>query len=290
MSAHEKETGKVTSFRFPKGSCDTHCHVFGPSGKIHFPADGPYQPADSPKEALAALHRRLGIDRAVIVQASGKAEDSAAAQDAIADDPINRRGVTVIDKTCSKAQLLALHAAGFRGARFSFLKHMGGGPDPETFARVVELIEPLGWHLVLIMRSREDEGVLLGNAKRFSALTLPFVIDHMAGVNALRGIDQPAMQCLLELARKPNCWIKVAGGSRIAPPPFEASIPIAQAILAAAPDRCLWGTDFPHPYSEHCATDDELVDLIPRYAPDPDRQHRLLVANPARLYSFADAV
>ena len=87
--------------------------------------------------------------------------------------------------------------------------------------------------------------VLLDNAKRFSDLTLPFMIDHMAGVNALLGVDQPAMQCLLELARKDNCWIKVAGGSRIAPPPFEASIPIAQAILAAASGQMPLGNGLP---------------------------------------------
>jgi predicted TIM-barrel fold metal-dependent hydrolase len=282
MSSNVNEEPMAASFKFPKGSCDTHCHVFGPSDKFPYAPKGPYKPADSPKAELVAMHRRMGIDRMVIVHPSAHGTDHAVTLDAIADDPENRRGVGIVDKTFTHEQLQELHAGGFRGARFSFLKHLGGGPDAETFQRVVDLIQPLGWHLVLHVTG----DTLLANAERFAALTLPIVIDHMARVDALLGVDQPAMQCLLDLAKKDNCWIKVSGGSRIAPPPFDKSIPIAQAILAATPDRCLWGTDFPHPNPKYHATDAELVDLIPLYAPDATLQHRLLVTNPAKLYGF----
>jgi predicted TIM-barrel fold metal-dependent hydrolase len=258
----------------------------GPANKFPFAADGPYQPADSPKSALEAMHRRMGIDRMVIVHPSAHGTNHAVTLDAIADDPMNRRGVGIIDKTFTTAQLQALHAGGFRGARFSFLKHLGGGPDAETFARVVELIEPLGWHLVLHVTGPD----LLANADRFAALSLPIVFDHMARVDASLGADQPAMRCLLDFAKNDNCWIKVSGGSRVAAPPFHEAIPIARAILAATPNRCLWGTDFPHPNSKYHATDAELVDLIPLYTSDPKAQHRLLVSNPARLYGFADVM
>jgi predicted TIM-barrel fold metal-dependent hydrolase len=230
------------------------------------------------------MHRRMGIDRMVIVHPSAHGTDHAVTLDAIADDPERRRGVAIIDTTFTTEQLRALHAGGFRGSRFSFLKHLGGGPDAETFARVVDLIGPLGWHLVIHVTGDD----LLANATRFAALQLPFVIDHMGRVDAKLGVDQPAMQCLLDLARKDNCWIKVSGGSRIAPPPFQQAIPIAQAILAVTPDRCLWGTDFPHPNPKYHATNAELVDLIPLYAPDADLQHRLLVSNPMKLYGFPD--
>ena len=289
MPVREMESPKAASFQFPKGSCDTHCHVFGPTGKKHYPPDGPYQPANSPKDAMTAMLRRLGIDRVVVVQADGQPSEYASARDAIAADPLNRRGVAVIDGTFTKERLQKLHEQGFRGARFSYLPVTGGGPDPETFARVVDLIGPLGWHLVLLFKHNLPGGDLLSHAKELNALTLPFVIDHMGGVNASLGVDQPAVECLLELARKPNCWIKIAGGNRNAPPPYEESIPIAQAILAAAPDRCIWGTDFPNPYVPYPVTTEQMVDLIPRYAPDPELQHRLLVTNPARLYAFADA-
>lgn len=277
------EAPMTATFRFPKDSCDSHCHVFGPADKFPYAPKGPYRPADSPKEALEAMHRRMGIDRMVIVHPGAHGTDHAVTLDAIADDPENRRGVGIVDKTFTKEQLMALHVGGFRGARFSFLKHLGGGPDAETFDRVVDLIEPLGWHLVLHVTGDD----LLAHAKRFAALSLPIVIDHMARVDAMLGVEQSAMQCLLDLAKQETCWIKISGGSRVAPPPFHAAIPIAQAILAATPDRCLWGSDFPHPNPKYHAEDAELVDLIPLYTSDPAVQHRLLVENPARLYGFS---
>ncbi|MGC9159484.1 MAG: amidohydrolase family protein [Terracidiphilus sp.] len=277
-----KDTPHRNEFKFPHGSCDAHCHVFGPSDRFPYPAEAPYRPADSPKESLVAMHRRFGIDRMVIVHPSAHGTDHAVTLDAIADDPENRRGVGILDRTFTEEKVQTLHAGGFRGARFSFLKHLGGGPDADTFERVVDLIAPFGWHLVLHVTGED----LLANFKKFSALRLPIVIDHMARVNASRGVNQPAMQCLLELARQQNCWVKVSGGSRIAAPPYQDAVPIAQAILEAAPERCLWGTDFPHPNSRYHATEEELVSLIPLYAPDAALQYRLLVSNPARLYGF----
>jgi 2-pyrone-4,6-dicarboxylate lactonase len=269
-------------FKMPKGSCDAHCHVMGPANRFPFAETGPYKPADSPKDALVSMHRRMGIDRMVIVHPSAHGTDHAVTLDAIADDPANRRGVGIVDKSFTTKQLETLHDGGFRGARFSFLKHLGGGPDDDTFRKVIELIEPLGWHLVLHVTGDD----LIANAERFSALKLPIVIDHMGRIDASLGVEQPAMAHLLTLARQENCWIKVSGGSRIAPPPFDLAVPIAEAILAVAPNRCLWGTDFPHPNPKYHATEAELVDLVPRYAPDLAQQRRLLVDNPARLYGF----
>ncbi len=282
--ASSSATPKAAKFRCPKGSCDTHCHVFGPSDKFPYAPKGPYRPADSPKDVLVDLHRRMGIDRMVIVHPSAHGTDHAVTLDAIADDPKNRRAVGIIDKTFTTEQLKTLHTGGFRGARFSFLKHLGGGPDADTFDRVVDMIGPLGWHLVLHVTGVD----LLANAKRFDALRLPIVIDHMARVDATLGVNQPAMQCLLDLARKDNCWVKVCGGDRIAAPPFTDAIPIAQAIIAATPDRCLWGTDFPHPNPKYHVDDADMVDLVPQYAPDPATRYRLLVSNPAKLYGFDD--
>ncbi len=270
------------TFTFPKGSCDAHCHVMGPASKFPYPADAKYIPADSPKEALVAVHQKFGIDRMVIVHPGAHGTDHAVTLDAIADDPISRRGVGIVNKTFTPADIQALHDGGFRGARFSFLKHLGGGPDDETFRYVIDLIKPFGWHLVLHVTGDD----LLAQHARFAALDLPIVIDHMGRVDATLGPDQPAMKVLLQLAAQPNCWIKLSGGSRIAPPPFDLAIPIAQAILEVAPDRVLWGTDFPHPNPKYHATEEELVALIPQYAPQPALQRALLVDNPAKLYGF----
>jgi 2-pyrone-4,6-dicarboxylate lactonase len=286
MLANAVTQEETLTFKMPKGSCDTHCHVFGPADKFSYAENGPYKPADSPKAALKSMHRRMGIERMVVVHPSAHGTNHAVTLDAIADDPVNYRGVGIIDGTFTVEDLHTLHVGGFRGARFSFLKHLGGGPDAKTFQRVVELIEPLGWHLVLHVTGDD----LLANAKRFSRLKLPIVIDHMARVDASLGVDQPAMKCLLDLAARDNCWVKVSGGSRIAPPPFDLAVPIAQAIIAIAPNRCLWGTDFPHPNAKYHATDIELVNLIPRYTPDEAIRERLLISNPARLYGFEETV
>jgi 2-pyrone-4,6-dicarboxylate lactonase len=117
-------------------------------------------------------------------------------------------------------------------------------------------------------------------------LPMPFVIDHMGRVESAKGVDQPAFRALLDLVALPQCWIKVSGSERISFPPYDAAIPFARALVEAAPDRCLWGTDFPHPNPTHEADEADLVDLVPKLAPDPVLQKKLLVDNPARLYDF----
>ena len=118
------------------------------------------------------------------------------------------------------------------------------------------------------------------------ALPLTFVIDHMGRVPAKDGIDQAPFKTLLELAKLPNCWIKVCGSERIDFPPYDKAVPIARKILETIPDRVLWGTDFPHPNSTHEADEGELVDLVPHIAVSADLQRKLLVDNPANLYEF----
>jgi predicted TIM-barrel fold metal-dependent hydrolase len=117
-------------------------------------------------------------------------------------------------------------------------------------------------------------------------LPLPFVIDHMGRVESAKGVEQPPFRALLDLAKLPNCWIKVCGAERISLPPYAAAVPIARAIVEAIPDRVLWGTDFPHPNLKHEADEADLVDLIPQFAVSAETQRKLLVDNPARLYGF----
>ncbi len=109
----------------------------------------------------------------------------------------------------------------------------------------------------------------------------------MGRVPGKDGVDQPPLKALLELAKLEKCWIKVCGAERISFPPYKEAVPIAQAIMAAAPDRVLWGTDFPHPNPTHEADEADLVDLVPQFTADPVLQKKLLVDNPARLYGFA---
>jgi len=170
-----------------------------------------------------------------------------------------------------------------RGVRFNFVKHLGGAPDVAVFDRVIARIKPRGWHVVLHL----DAPSIIPLSDMMRKLPLPFIVDHMGRVPAKDGVDQPPLRALIELSRLENCWIKVCGAERISMPPYSAAVPIAQALVEAAPERVLWGTDFPHPNATHEADEADLVDLVPRYAKDALAQQRLLVDNPAKLYGFA---
>ena len=269
-------------FKLPAGACDAHCHVFGPGDVFPYAPDRRYTPDDAPKETLAALHEFLGVTRAVIVQASCHGADNRAMLDALAWAPDRLRGVAIADARSSSQDFQLMHAAGVRGVRFNFVKHLGGAPDMDVFWSVLRKVKSLGWHLVLHMDAIDIDAL----TPMIRKLEMPFVIDHMGRVESAKGAEQPAFKALLELVRMDNCWIKVSGSERISFPPYDAAVPFARALIETAPDRCLWGTDFPHPNPTHEADEADLVDLIPEFAPDAVIQKKLLVDNPARLYEF----
>ncbi len=269
-------------FHLPPGATDAHCHVFGPAAKFPYAPGRRYTPQDAPKEMLAALHAHLGVERVVIVQASCHGTDNAAMLDAIASNPKNFRGVAIVDDSFTDADFDKLHQGGVRGVRFNFVKHLGGAPDMAVFHRVIDRIKDRGWHVVLHL----DAPDIVPLSDMIRRLPLPFVIDHMGRVPAAAGVDQPGLRALLELSRLENFWIKVSGAERISMPPYESAVPIARTLVEAAPERVLWGTDFPHPNATHEADEADLVDLVPRYAAEALAQKRLLVDNPAKLYGF----
>ncbi|TDK32315.1 2-pyrone-4,6-dicarboxylate hydrolase [Rhizobium deserti] len=270
-------------FILPAGSCDAHCHVFGPGNVFPYSASRSYTPEDAPKEALAALHDRVGVERAVIVQASCHGTDNRAMLDAIAWRPDRYRGVAIVDDSLDDRGYQELDDGGVRGVRFNFVRHLGGAPDMAVFNRVIDRIAQRGWHVVLHL----DAADIVPLSDMMTRLPVPFVIDHMGRVDTSLGSEQPAFQALLELVRRENCWIKVCGSERISRFPFDAAVPFAQALIKASPERTLWGTDFPHPNLKESVDEADLVDLVPRLAVDEEDRRRLLVENPARLYGFA---
>lgn len=269
-------------FKLPPGTCDAHCHVFGPGDRFPYAPNRRYTPADAPKEMLRALHDHLGIERAVIVQASCHGTDNAAMLDCIASDPQRYRGVAIVDDGFTDKDFDTLDKGGVRGVRFNFVKHLGGAPDMGVFNRVIDRIKGRGWHVVLHI----DAPDIVPLSDMMRKLPLPFIVDHQGRVPAKDGVDQAPLKALLELAKLENCWIKVCGSERIDMPPYDKAVPIARAIVQAAPERVLWGTDFPHPNATHEADEADLVDLVPQFAPEALAQKRVLVDNPARLYGF----
>ena len=277
---------KKPNFKAPANSCDAHCHVFGPAAKFPFADERTYTPPDSPFEAFQELQRRLGLNRAVIVQATCHGTDNRVTLDAIARSKGRYRGVAIVDQTFNDEQFVALNAGGIRGVRFSFARHIGNAPDFSMVKRVVEKIAPLGWHLVLYMEASD----IIENAETLEDLPVPVVIDHMGRVETKNGVGQEAFQLLLSLLKnQEDFWVKICGAERISSKgaPYHDAVPFAQSLIEAAPDRVLWGTDWPHPNIDGLMPNDgDLMNLLPLYAQDEDVLNRILVDNPARLYGF----
>jgi len=272
------------NFRLPPGTCDAHVHIWGPFDRFPVAKGAPYTPPERNKTQLLALHERLGVDRCVIVQTTAYKSDNRAMLDAIADNPATYRGVALIDDSFGDREYQALHDGGVRGVRFGFVKHLGGIPDIALVKRTAERIGAMGWHLVLHLDASnipEFEDLL-------RSFTLPVVIDHMGRVPVQDGLDQAPFRILLDLMARPNWWVKVSGSERISAegPPFRDAIPFARKLMAVAPDRTLWGTDWPHPNVRWEPDESDLVDLLPDFGDEAALQ-RLLVDNPARLYGFA---
>jgi predicted TIM-barrel fold metal-dependent hydrolase len=266
-------------------ACDAHCHVFGPAAVFPFAEGRSYTPPDSPFEALQVMHGVLGIERAVIVQATCHGTDNRATLDAIARSEGRYRGIAMVDNSYTNKDFEALHLGGIRGVRFSFARHISGAPDFSLVENVVEKIAPLGWHVVLYLEADD----VVENAATLTRLPVPVVIDHIGRVKTEGGTEQKAFRLLLDFLKGEDFWVKISGAERLssAGPPFTDTVPFAQAVIEAAPDRVLWGTDWPHPNIEGLMPNDgDLPDLLALYAPDAGMRERILVANPARLYGF----
>ncbi len=258
-------------FRPPPLACDAHCHIFGPAAKFPYAKDASYRPPDSPFEGLQKLHSILGIERAVIVHASCHGADMRVTLDGIARSKGKYRGTAIIDESYTEKDFERMHAGGIRGVRFNFVQHLGGRPDMAFFQKTIQRIKGLGWHLILHL----DATDLIEFREMFMKIPVPLVIDHMGRVKAADGLDQEPFKVLLGFMNHPNFWVKVCGPERVSSkgPPFDDAVPFARALIEAAPERILWGTDWPHPnVGRHMPNDGDLLDLF--------------VENPARLYGF----
>jgi len=273
----------------PALACDAHCHVFGPADVFPYADDRSYTPPDAPYEHLVALHDFLGLSRGVIVQASCHGTDNTAMLDAIERGKGRYRGVAIVDDGIDDKGLATLDDGGVRAVRFNFVKHLGGAPDMKVFWRILARVKAMGWHVVLHLDATDivDLQDVLGR------IEVPFVIDHMGRVRAQDGLESEPFRLLVALMRdNPLAWVKVCGAERVSvgKRPFDDAIPFAERLIATAPDRVLWGTDFPHPnISKDMPNDGGLVDLLFRFCPDENTRRKLLVDNPARLYDFTSS-
>jgi 2-pyrone-4,6-dicarboxylate lactonase len=275
---------RVPSTLPPAGSCDTQFHAYGPTATYPWTSTRTHDPqADASFEEAERMHRTLGIDRGVYVQPTAYGLDYRFILDTLKGRE-NYRGTTLIDDTTTDQQLEQLHAVGVRGVRLSLVTNFGFTTERKQFERSVARVKELGWHIKI--RSRGES--ILENADLYRTLRVPVVIDHMGHLDTSRGVSQPACQLILELLKNgDNWWIMLGNADRMSDFPWDASVPIAQAFIAAAPDRMMWATDWPHnEYTKPCPNDADLLNVLSRYAPDEAVRKRILVDNPARLYDF----
>lgn len=287
---------KKPGFTPPPKSCDTHFHVFGPPDKFPFAPTRQYTPPAAPLEHYLQMAAVIGIERGIVVQPSVHGLDNAATLDAIARSEGRFLGVGRVNDAVTREQLARLHEGGIRGVRFNLLDRPRGNVELDVFDRAVEKIGGLGWSIDLHI----DPKNLLAQQKRIRSLPGPVVFDHIARVNPTEGEAQPAFQLLLDLMRDGRYWVKLSGIDKICKldlysdrgPGYRDVIPFARSVVKAAPDRVIWGTDWPHSNIFAPGTtpnDGELVDLLLDFAPDEAVRRRILVENPARLYGFADS-
>ncbi|HTK02069.1 MAG TPA: amidohydrolase family protein [Bordetella sp.] len=276
-------------YALPPGSCDCHVHVYGPVARFPYAEERSYDPPEAPIEQLQALHRLLGVDRSVIVQATVHGTDNRAMLDAIARAPDRYRGVALVAPDVSTDELKRLHAQGVRGVRYNFMPHLGKSADPDEVRAVAGRIAPLGWHIQVHVTAAH-----LPRIRGFlESLPVPFVIDHMGRTMVEDGLDQQALADLLDVLRHERAWVKISGPERISAAlsrqaqPYADAVPFVRRILESAPGRVVWGTDWPHPNVREIPDDGKLVDLLPLYTDDAAVLRKVLVDNPARLYWYA---
>ncbi len=280
-------------FTPPPNSCDTHFHVFGPPELFPFLSTHEYTPPAAPLAHYLKMAAVIGMERAVVVQPSVHGLDNSATLDAIAKSGGRFRGVARIGDKTLKAELQKLHGGGVRGVRFNLLDRPRGNVKLDVLDRCVEHIAEFGWSVDLHIDTKN----LLEQERRIRSLPIPVVIDHIARVKPAEGLNQPAFQLLLDLMKSKKVWVKVSGADKICNTkvhsyfglPFVEVIPFARAVIAAAPDRVIWGTDWPHSNNfapGHTPNDGDLVDLLAEFAPDEPARRKILVDNPAALYGF----
>lgn len=268
----------------PPGACDGHMHVYD----RRFPAvpGAALTPPDATVADYRALQARLGLQRTVVVTPSTYGTDNASLLDALAQFGDSARGVAVCDAGVSDAQLLALHAAGVRGLRFN--QTLGAATTLDDLEPLAERIAAWGWHLQLLLPA----DTLPAMESRLRALPVPLVFDHLGRLPAA-GTAHPGFAVLCRLLGSGQAWIKLSGpylGGPRHDGAYPQAEPLARAYLAIAPQRLLWGSNWPHPTATaglHPMPDDaDLLQQLARWTDSDARFEQVLATNPAALYGF----
>ena len=278
------------SFCVPAGACDCHAHICGPQDRYGYIPERIYTPPDALLPAYNALLDALAVERAVLVQPSFHGSDNRAMLAAMRSSRRQMRGVAVLADDVSEREIEELHEAGVRGARLNIVDvKTGKGELPlDKIKRLAQRIAPFGWHIEFLMHVDEFPEL----DRMLADIPCEFVFGHLGYVRSDKGTQTPGFQALLRLLRDGRAWAKFTGPYRISAGglPHADTNAFAAALVAAAPDRLVWGSDWPHvkaAWDIPMPNDGDLFELLATWVPDADQRKKVLVDNPARLYGFS---
>jgi predicted TIM-barrel fold metal-dependent hydrolase len=266
----------------PPLTCDCHFHIFGPYDQFPLSAGRTYTPPPALVPEYLAMADTVGVGRMVVVQASVYGTQNEVTLDAVRLFGLHRaRAIAVIDDSFDDAALRRMHDRGVRGVRFNMVS--GNGTPEDQLDALARRLAPLGWHIQFYVEGEKLAEV----APRLARLPVDVVIDHAGGVKAALGSAHPQFQALLRLLDSGRAWIKVCHyRASSAGQPWDDMAPNVRALVAAAPERCVWGTDWPHPQMDPVPEAGLLFDHFVEWVPDAALRQRVLVDNPAKLYGF----
>jgi predicted TIM-barrel fold metal-dependent hydrolase len=270
----------------PPKAADCHAHVFGPVEKYPYAANRLYTPPPVTLDDYLAMHRAVGFERGVLVQTGLYGNDNRFIVDAIKAHPGRLRGIALIGEDVSDRALRDLADGGVRGFRVN--RTAMTGLSFAVARRLAERVKEFGWHVqfLLDVEDHPDLDTMLGS------FATEVVIDHMGRPDPNKGVNAPGFQALIRLLKSGRGFAKLSAPYRTSrsEPPYPDMTPFAQALLAAAPDRLVWGSDWPHVLLDKTMPNDgELVDQIAVWVPDQATRRRILVDNAERLYGFERA-
>jgi predicted TIM-barrel fold metal-dependent hydrolase len=297
--AKASQPATPVNFEVPIGACDCHTHIYGDPQRFPFYAGRVYTPATALPEEMAALHKALRVQRVVIVTPSVYGTDNSATLYGMQARGADARGVAVIDEQTPEGALDAMGRAGVRGIRLNLTTAGIGDPavGRQQLLNAIERVRRRNWHVQL----NTNLAMITAMRDLVTAASVPIVFDHFGGAEGRLGPRQPGFAELLELVRSGPAYVKISGAYRsstLAPDYLDVA-PLARALIAANPDRVLWGTDWPHPDSAIVPgrpptqvapflpiDDGRLLNQLPAWVPDPIILRKILVDNPVRLYAF----
>jgi len=268
-------------FAVPDLACDSHMHIY--DSRFPVAPTAKLRPADATVNDYRKLQRRLGTTRNVVVTPSTYGTDNSCLLDALAQLGSNARGVAVVDTSVTDGELKRLAAAGVRGIRFNLA--IGAVAPKEMIEPLAKRIAPLGWHVQINMNPDE----LVAAEEMLGQLPVHIVFDHIGRMPQPQGMEHPGYAVIVRLVSRRKAWVKLSGaylGSKTGAPDYADSGAVARSLMRTAPDRMVWGSDWPHPTESDKPNDAALLDLLHQWTPDENTWRQILVANPAVLYGF----